>query len=192
MKSYNWALIQYFLCPDKKRGLGHRQHWQKDDYVRMQWEGSHLRVEERGLVCTCSLSCVQFFATPWTIARQTPLSMGFSRQEYCSGLPCPPLGVFLTQRSNPSVFCLLHWQVGSLPRVPPGKPQREASGQANAVWSWSWISGLQNSEIINVCCLSHPVWGFLLWEPYQTNTMLFFLPGSSFKPQYTHTCYFTW
>ena len=32
------------------------------------------------------------FATPWTIARQAPLSMGFSRQEYWSGLPCPPPG----------------------------------------------------------------------------------------------------
>ena len=31
-------------------------------------------------------------ATPWTIARQVPLSMGFSRQEYWSGLPFPPLG----------------------------------------------------------------------------------------------------
>ena len=28
----------------------------------------------------------------WTVARQIPLSMGFSRQEYCSGLPCPPPG----------------------------------------------------------------------------------------------------
>ena len=31
-------------------------------------------------------------ATPWTVARQAPLSMGFSRQEYWSGLPCPPSG----------------------------------------------------------------------------------------------------
>ena len=35
------------------------------------------------------LSYVRLFATLWTIARQGPLSMGFSRQEYCSGLPCP-------------------------------------------------------------------------------------------------------
>ena len=34
-------------------------------------------------------SCVRLFATPWTIARQAPLSMGFSRQEYWSGLPFP-------------------------------------------------------------------------------------------------------
>ena len=39
-----------------------------------------------------SLSWVQLFATPWTIAHQAPLSLGFSRQEYCSGLPFPPPG----------------------------------------------------------------------------------------------------
>ena len=32
------------------------------------------------------------FATPWTEAHQAPLSMGFSRQEHCSGLPFPPAG----------------------------------------------------------------------------------------------------
>ena len=37
-------------------------------------------------------SSVQFFATPWTVARQAPLSMGFSSQEHWSGLPCPPPG----------------------------------------------------------------------------------------------------
>ena len=40
----------------------------------------------------CVLSRVQLFATPWTVARQAPLSMEFSRQEYWSGLPCPPPG----------------------------------------------------------------------------------------------------
>ena len=38
------------------------------------------------------LSRVQLFATPWTVAHQAPLSMGVSRQEYWSGLPCPPPG----------------------------------------------------------------------------------------------------
>ena len=37
-------------------------------------------------------SCVPLFATLWTVARQAPLSMGFSRQEYWSGLPCLPPG----------------------------------------------------------------------------------------------------
>ena len=38
----------------------------------------------------CVLSHVQLFATPGTVAAQAPLSMGFSRQEFWSGLPCPP------------------------------------------------------------------------------------------------------
>ena len=39
-----------------------------------------------------TLSCVQLFVTLWTVACQTPLSMGFSRQEYCSRLPFSPPG----------------------------------------------------------------------------------------------------
>ena len=35
-----------------------------------------------------SLSHVRLFETPWTVAYQAPLSMGFSRQEYWSGVPC--------------------------------------------------------------------------------------------------------
>ena len=45
--------------------------------------------------CICVLSyfsCVRIFATLWTVAHQALLSMGFSRQEYWSGLPCPPPG----------------------------------------------------------------------------------------------------
>ena len=47
------------------------------------------------VACLCMLSRldpVWLFATLWTVARQAPLSMGFSRQEYWSGLPCPPPG----------------------------------------------------------------------------------------------------
>ena len=47
-----------------------------------------------------------------------PLSMGFSRQEYWSGLPFPFQGIFLTQGSNPSPAL----QADSLPSEPPGKP----------------------------------------------------------------------
>ena len=39
------------------------------------------------------LSHVRLFVTPWTVAYQTPLSMGFSRQEYWSGVPLPPSGL---------------------------------------------------------------------------------------------------
>ena len=41
----------------------------------------------------CALSRVQLFATPWAEARQDPLSMEFSRQEYWSGLPFPTLAI---------------------------------------------------------------------------------------------------
>ena len=53
-------------------------------------------------------------------SHQAPLSMGFSRQEYWSGLPFPIPG----DLANPGneLLCLLHWQVGCLPLVPPGKP----------------------------------------------------------------------
>ena len=46
------------------------------------------------------LSCVQLFATAWTIAYQAPLSIGFSRQGCWSGLPFPSSGIFLTQGLN--------------------------------------------------------------------------------------------
>ena len=69
------------------------------------------------------LSCfsrVQLFATLWTIAHQASLSMGFSRQEYWDGLPCPPSGDLPDPGIEP--LCLLHWQAGSLPLAPPGRP----------------------------------------------------------------------
>ena len=44
-----------------------------------------------------SLSRVLLLATPWTAAYQAPLSMGFSRQEYWSGLPLPCTAVFITR-----------------------------------------------------------------------------------------------
>ena len=42
-------------------------------------------------VCVCALSCVRLFEIPWTVAHQAPPSVGFSRQEYWSGLPFPSL-----------------------------------------------------------------------------------------------------
>ena len=47
------------------------------------------------------LSYVQFIATPWTVAHQAPLSMEFSRQEYCRGLPFPTPGDLPTPGIEP-------------------------------------------------------------------------------------------
>ena len=43
-------------------------------------------------VCACALSFIQISEVPWTTARQVPLPMGFSRQDYWRGLPFPPPG----------------------------------------------------------------------------------------------------
>ena len=54
----------------------------------------------KGSVCVLSCSAVSDSATPWTVARQAPLSRGLSRQEYWCGLPCHPPGDFPTQVSR--------------------------------------------------------------------------------------------
>ena len=62
-----------------------------------------------------SLSGVRLFAAPWTVAHQTPLSMGFPRPEYWSGWPCPPPG------DLPVSLALAG---GFFTTEPPGKPLR--------------------------------------------------------------------
>ena len=73
-------------------------------------------------VLSC-FSCVQLFATPWTVACQAPLSMRFSRQEHWSGLPCPP-----SDLPDPGITLVSlmswYWQVCSLSLAPPGMPHK--------------------------------------------------------------------
>ena len=74
------------------------------------------------LVVVCvsySLSRVRLLVTSWPVAHQAPPSMEFSRQEYRSGLPCPPAGDLPNpeiELGSPSL------QVDSLTSEPPGKP----------------------------------------------------------------------
>ena len=69
-----------------------------------------------------SLSLIRLFMTPWTVACQTPLSMGFSRQEYWNGLPLsipgdlPNPGIEPTSLASPAVAG------GFLTTAPLGKP----------------------------------------------------------------------
>ena len=66
------------------------------------------------LIC---FSSFLLYVTLWTVSHQAPLSMGFSRHEYCGEFPPPE------DLADPrSLFCLLHWQAGSLPLAPTGKP----------------------------------------------------------------------
>ena len=64
-------------------------------------------------------SHVQLFATTWIVVHQTPLSMEFSRQEYWSGLLCPPPWDLPNPGMEPRSTVL---QADSLPSEPPGKP----------------------------------------------------------------------
>ena len=66
-----------------------------------------------------SFSCVRLFATPWTVAHQAPPSMGYSRQEYWSGLPFPSSGDLPDPGTEPESPAL---QGDSFPTEPPGKP----------------------------------------------------------------------
>ena len=66
-----------------------------------------------------SLCHVQLFATLWTVARQSPLSMGFSRQKYWSGLPFPSPGDLPNPGIKPGSPAL---QADALSSEPPGKP----------------------------------------------------------------------
>ena len=67
-------------------------------------------------------SHVQLFATPWTVAQQVPLSMGFSRPEYWSGLPFPSPGELPNPGIEPRSPVL---QEDSLPSETPRKPYWE-------------------------------------------------------------------
>ena len=68
-------------------------------------------------------SHVPLFATLWTMAHQAPLSMGFSRQEYWSGLSCPPPGDLPDPGIKPTSLESLVLTSRFLPLAPPGNPQ---------------------------------------------------------------------
>ena len=81
------------------------------------WFFSPYPVAHNYCTCMCVLSHfsrVQLFATLWTVAHQAPLSMRFTRQEYWSGLPCPPPADLPYGGTEPTL--------GFSPLAPPRKP----------------------------------------------------------------------
>ena len=69
-------------------------------------KGRKEKVEVRAFctLCACMLSHVRLLATPWTVACQAPLSMGFPRQEYWNGLPFPTPGYLPSSGIEPASF----------------------------------------------------------------------------------------
>ena len=113
------------LCPLPKTDSSYQTS--RTDLMDMVWWSHHSSIQKfienfkilcwvGAWVCAQSLGCFRLFVTPWTIACQAPLSMGFYGQEYWSRLP---EGIFLTQGSNP---CLLYRQADSLPVHHLGSP----------------------------------------------------------------------
>ena len=82
------------------------------------------------------LSRVRLFATPWTVDHQAPLSMGFPRQEYWSGLPFPSPGDLSYPRMETGSPAL---QADSLPLEPPGRGSCHLLGATGMMWSTLWL-----------------------------------------------------
>ena len=82
---------------------------------------------------------------------QAPLFVGFSRHEYWSQLPCPPPGIFVTQRWNPHLLHLLHWQAGSLPLCHLGSPS-----QNHAFPNTATVSSQTGRKLIGLKSVKNP------------------------------------
>ena len=95
--------------------------------------------------CCCfkSLSRVRLFATPWTVAHQAPLSMGFPRQEYWNGLPFPSLGCLSDSGIKPES-----------PALAGGLFTREASREVY-LWFWATANLLSFSIYLPVLAISY-------------------------------------
>ena len=84
-------------------------------------------------------SRVLLSVTPWTVACQAPLSMGFPRQKTEACCHALLQGIFPTQELNPSLLCLLHWQESSLQLALPGKPLDDWRTPLNASFAFSQL-----------------------------------------------------
>ena len=114
-----------------------------------------------------SLSHVRLFVTPWTIAYQAPLSMGFSRQKYWSGVPLPSLGdlagyiiislcletVHLIFKIGSSFTLLILWDLDTLITIGSHKARHLTSPiRSSHLRIWNLIRG----AILEIGCESSP------------------------------------
>ena len=92
-----------------------------------------------------SRSVMSNSATPWIVARQALLSIGFSRQEYLSGLPFLSPGDPPDPGIKPDSSTL---QADSLPSEPPGKPQWRTSNQVSSPIHWLFLQGSEKGPLL--------------------------------------------
>ena len=86
-------------------------------------------------------SRVLLSATLHSVAHQAPLSLGFSRQEFWSGLLCPSPGDLPDPAIKPAFLCLLHWQAGFLPLCRLGSLSYPNMWPKTCFCAVSWNSG---------------------------------------------------
>ena len=99
-------------------------------------------------ICVRSLSHVQFFATPWTVAHLASLSMEFSRQEYWSGLPFATPG----ESPWPGIKLMSPASVGRFfTTVPPGKPSNRTRNTHFAVSVLWFLQPSYSLRCLNFC-----------------------------------------
>ena len=120
-------------CPFYRRGTQRHTVVKVDSgaYLGGGGSGSALGTGNRELqyLHANSLQSCRLPVTRQTVTHQAPLSMGFSRWEYWSGLPCPPPGDLPDPGIEPASLCLLCWQAGSLSLVPPGHENKQIARQ---------------------------------------------------------------
>ena len=131
-------------------------------------EGTRVIDPERIKVKVKSLSRVWLFVTPWTVAYQAPLSMGFSRQEYWSGLPFPSPGDLPDPGIEPRSPAL---QADALTSEPTGSPRCDLK-----LWFllctlvfvlYIYLLNTGAKKVVTSCELLHSTWE--VWNKYLWN-----------------------
>ena len=97
-------------------GVRHERDRERQPKMVRKW-----RCGAQAMCQACVLGHVQLSATPWTVARQAPLSMEFPRQEYWRGLPFPPPAILPSPGIKPESPVSPALQADSLPAEPSGK-----------------------------------------------------------------------
>ena len=103
------------------------------------------------------LSQVQLLATPWTAAYQAPPSMGFSRQEYWSGVPLPPpITIWATSKAHQThATCWLHETIHGWKQIHVcmNEWMNKWKNEIQAINRWIWVTDVRGLFLFCLFCL---------------------------------------
>ena len=130
------------------------------------------------LSAACVFSRVRLLATPWTVAHQAPLSMGFPRQEYWSGLPLPPSGNLPGPGIEPAT--LVSW-IGRQVLFHCVTWESRGLSEASCLLSADLVPGWRKPLLVlaPACLHIHRSDHFLPWISCFSITQIFVLPHVS-------------